>query len=40
MLNIFFSLNLTVYEVKWKKYCKAGQGTDDNKGHAVCMLDI
>jgi len=23
----------------WKKYCRAGQVTDDNMAHAHCMLD-
>ena len=23
----------------WKKYCRAGQATDDNMAHAHCMLD-
>ena len=23
----------------WKKYCRAGQATDDNMTHAHCMLD-
>jgi len=36
--NFFFE-NLGVYEMKWKKYCRAGQATDDNMAHAHCMLD-
>jgi hypothetical protein len=35
----FFSENRAVYE-KMNKYCGAGQVTDDNTGHAHCMLDI
>ena len=31
--------NLTVYEIMWKNYCRAGQATDDNIAHANCMLD-
>jgi hypothetical protein len=30
----FFSENHAVYEIKWQKYCRAGQATDDN----WCML--
>jgi len=36
----FFSENRTVYEIMWgKKYCRAGQVTDDNMAHAHCMPD-
>jgi len=28
-----------IYEIMWKKYCTAGQATDDNMAHAHCMLD-
>jgi hypothetical protein len=31
------SFNLVVYKM-WK-YCKASQATDENKVHAICMLD-
>jgi len=31
--------NRAVYEKMWKKYCTAGQATDDNTAHAHCMLD-
>jgi hypothetical protein len=27
-----------VYDVMWKKYCRAGQSTD-NTAHAYCMMD-
>jgi hypothetical protein len=30
--------NRVVYEITWKKIV-AGQATDDNIGHAHCMLD-
>jgi hypothetical protein len=36
---ITFFLNRAVYELLWKKYCRAGQATDDNMAHAHCMLD-
>ena len=36
--NFFFEKR-TVYEIMWKKYCRAGQATDDNMAHAHCMLD-
>jgi hypothetical protein len=35
----FFSENRAVYEIMWKKYCRAGQATDGNMAHAHCMLD-
>jgi hypothetical protein len=28
--NSFFSENLAVYETMWKKFCGAGEATDDN----------
>ena len=36
---IFFSENRAVYEIMWKKYCRAVQATDDNMAHSHCMLD-
>ena len=39
MFNAFFFFeNRAVYE-NVKKYCRAGQATDDNMTHAGCMLD-
>jgi hypothetical protein len=35
----FFLANLAVCEIMWKKYCRAGQATDDSMAHAHCMLD-
>ena len=35
--NFFY--NRAVYEIMWKKYCRAGQSTDDNMVHAHCKLD-
>jgi hypothetical protein len=41
--NIFSSVsvfeNRAVYEIMWKKQCKAEQATDDNMAHAHCRLD-
>jgi hypothetical protein len=37
--KIFFFENLAVYEIMWGKYCRAGQVTDDNMGHAHCIMD-
>jgi len=34
-----FSENRAVYEMTWKKYCRAGHVTDDSTAHAHCMLD-
>ena len=34
-----FSENRAVYEIMWKKYCRAGQATDDNMANAHFMLD-
>jgi hypothetical protein len=35
MLNNFlFFENRSVYEIMWKKYCTAGQTTDDNMADA------
>jgi len=36
--HFFFEIR-TVYEKMWKKYCRAGQATDDRMAHAHCMLD-
>jgi len=35
----FFLQNLTVKEIMWKKYGRAGHATDDNMAHAHCKLD-
>jgi hypothetical protein len=34
-----FLENRALYEVKWKKHCRAGQVTDGKMAHAHCMLD-
>jgi len=36
--NLVFE-NRAVYEIMWKKYRGAGQGTDENTAHAHCVLD-
>jgi hypothetical protein len=36
--NCFFE-NCTIFLNNVKKYCRAGQATDDNIVHALCMLD-
>jgi hypothetical protein len=36
---VTFFENHTIYEIMWKKYCRAGQATDDNMAHAHYMLD-
>jgi hypothetical protein len=36
---ITFLENRAVYEIIWKKCCKAGQATDGNNAHAHCMPD-
>jgi len=38
-VQYFFFENRAFYEITWKKYCRAGQATDDNMAHAHCMLD-
>jgi hypothetical protein len=38
MFSNFFE-NPAFYEIMWKKYCRAGQATDDNMAHAHCVLD-
>jgi len=39
-ITLFFSPeNRAVYEIMWKKYCRAGHATDDSMAHAHCMLD-
>jgi len=39
MFNFFSSFeNVTVYDIMWKKYSKAGQATDDNQMQAHFML--
>jgi hypothetical protein len=37
--NFFFLENLAISEIIWKKYGRAGQATDNNMGHAHCMLN-
>jgi hypothetical protein len=37
--SITFSENRAVYEMMWKKYGGARQGTDDNTAHARRMMD-
>ena len=39
MFNNIFE-NRTIYEIMWKKYCTAGQATNDNIVQAHYMLDI
>ena len=39
MFNNLLFEDRAVYKVMWKKYCTAGQVTDDNMAHAHCMLD-
>jgi hypothetical protein len=34
----FFFENLAVDNITWKKYCRAGQTTDENMAHAHCLL--
>jgi len=36
--NFFFDIRV-VYEIKWKKCCRAGRATVDNMAHARCMPD-
>jgi hypothetical protein len=39
-LQFSFSFeNCAVHEIMWKKYCRAGEATDDNMIHAHYMLD-
>jgi len=38
--NFLFSKNHAVYEIMWKKYCRAGQATDDNIAQVHCMLRL
>jgi len=38
--SVFFSENRAVYEIMWKKYCRAGQATDDNMAHIHFTMDI
>ena len=35
----FFFENCAVYEIMWKKHCRAGQATVDNMAYPHCMLD-
>jgi hypothetical protein len=35
----FLPKNKAVYEIIWKKHCRARLPTDDNMAHAECMLD-
>ena len=37
--NFFFSENRAIYDMAWKKYCRAGQATVDNMAHAHCVRD-
>jgi hypothetical protein len=42
--HIFYSISCygksSLFEIMWKKYCRAGQATNDNMAHAHCMLDV
>ena len=40
MFSNLLSLNRTVYDNMWKRYCTAGVATEDNMMHAQCMLDM
>ena len=37
-VTLFFFENHSVYEIMWKKYCRAGQVTDDIMAHAHFTL--
>ena len=39
VFSTYFFENRTVYEIMWKKYCRARRGTGDNMTHAHCTLD-
>ena len=39
VFNNFFPENGAVYEIIWKKCCRAGQATDDRRAHAHCMVN-
>jgi hypothetical protein len=34
-----FYKNPAIYEIMWKKYCRAVQAVDDNVAHAHFMLE-
>jgi len=38
ILNNFFPESRTVYETKWKRYCKARQATNDKTTCVRCVL--
>jgi hypothetical protein len=38
-LLTFFFKNRAVFDIMWKKYCRAGGRPHDNMGHGHCMLD-
>jgi len=37
-VTFFFFENLAIYEIRWEKYCRAGQNTDGHMAHVHCML--
>jgi hypothetical protein len=37
--NFLFFEDSAVYEIMWKKICRAGHATDESMAHAHCMLD-
>ena len=37
--NVFGFENPAIYEIIWKKYCRAGQATFENTAHAHWVLD-
>ena len=39
MISIFFFENRAVYEINVETYSTAGEVTDDNMAHALCMPD-
>jgi hypothetical protein len=39
IFNNFFFESRVVYEIRWEKYCKVGQATDNKMAHVHCMLE-
>jgi hypothetical protein len=39
LINKYFFENRAVCDIMWKKTFEAGQATDDNMAHTLCMLD-
>ena len=38
IFNNFLFENLIIYDIMWKKFCRAGRAKDENMAPALCIL--